>query len=812
MNPESLARAEPEKPARSPRGSRPDVSGTPRASRGAMAFLEDFPEPGECSPSGSGTNGALAPNARALSPDELRPAIAVLRERGATLFSCRAWDRAWDLALVATQDEPKWKQPIGLPHKKDLVDKGDIVDYFSGRELAEYCERLDPARTSLPGIVPATLGSGFIVLDGDTDTAGAREAALDAIRDALGEPWLVLATRADKPHRFHAWFGALPEGALRPNGFWLYGETRCAGGYVCLHGPAARELAEALASPPAGDALVTPEQFVTFVERYPKPKGKATGAQRALMPPDGSPVPEAPAAGSGANGAHAAGEGRSRTRASMLAHEGGRNIELNKQAFIAAKRGEDRAGAYARLRVACTLETAEFDHTFESGWTAGEAERGKPWRGTNGAAPAGEDDDAGMHVAPYRADGLSECLDSQSIRLRYNVLALQAEFLLPGRTEWEKSNDLIMSWVRSRIESTCLRQGKKHLEPWLASDARWKVMINTLLYERQVNPLAEWLETLPEWDGKPRIDDLFQSLWHLDASNSNIALARWGSCFMFLGLVQRTLDPGCKLDEIPLLFGRIDLGKSILGPSMLPAHLQRLFGDSLSLTAKGKERIEATQGKAVVEIPELAGFRIADVDSMTAYLSRTTDEARLSYRRDPEQIPRRWIAYASTNRPDAVPNSPGARRRFAPITIEARREDPAAFLNVHRDLLFAEALARYHRGERANLPSELKSILVEAAEEHRSRETLEDLIEACIGRGDEQGESDALAADQIAGIIGMLHTGTSTPKSYASLSRAARLELAKSLESLGWRKCLDSVQGEDGKRVRARVWRRTVGA
>ena len=364
MNPGSLARAEPEKPARSPRGSRPG---------GAQA-------------SSQAAEGASAP---AISASGLRAAVAALRAAGATMFPCRSFD----------PDHPKgekqrWKDPIGLPKK------GGRRDYWHARKLAEHCTRLDAARTGLPGIVSGTLASGFLVIDLDTDTAEDLATALAALEDALGAPWRLVPTSHFRPHRRHAWYGVDPgDGedltAMRlgqkKQPLWRYGETRCTDGFVCLHGAAAVVLAEALQAPPRD--LVTPERFRAFCERFPhQSKASAAngnGAQASLLAGDGAQSVSEGDSGTRATGGGARSRPRSVGRGAALpalAREGNRNNTLNTEAFKAAKRGEDRADAYALLRDACTLESAEFDRTFESGWTAGQAERGWEGRRANGHA------------------------------------------------------------------------------------------------------------------------------------------------------------------------------------------------------------------------------------------------------------------------------------------------------------------------------------------------------------------------------------------------------------------------------------------
>lgn len=179
-------------------------------------------------------------------------AVARLRDAGGILFACDA----------------KTKRPLSTP--KDAK--------WDSRELREAVRNQDPGE--LPGIVPGTLGGGFIVFDGDTDTDEDRAAALAALRTDLGEPWLLLST--SKPNRFHAWYavrvveGGNDHATAIGQPYWRYGETRCAKGYICLHGDAAAHLADAMAATPPGVAL-TPERVKTFCALHPKPKSPKRG-------------------------------------------------------------------------------------------------------------------------------------------------------------------------------------------------------------------------------------------------------------------------------------------------------------------------------------------------------------------------------------------------------------------------------------------------------------------------------------------------------------------------------------------------------
>ena len=222
--------------------------------------------------------------------------------------------------------------------------------------------------------------------------------------------------------------------------------------------------------------------------------------------------------------------------------------------------------------------------------------------------------------------------------------------------------------------------------------------------------------------------------------DENWTLAQWGSVYILLGTIQRSYEPGVKLDEMLVIIGPPGIGKSTLLRHLLPPHLQTLFSDGLDLAADAKERVEALQGRAIVEIGEMAGARRADLESLKTFLSRTDDgNVRLAYRHNPEPMPRMANLVGTADRPDPLPDDNNVRR-FVPVTLEDG--DPAAlrtFIDDCREQLWAEALALYRKGESARLPESLKGIQAKAAAGARAVNTiLEDRVMTFLG-GKPQG-------------------------------------------------------------------------
>ena len=123
------------------------------------------------------------------------------------------------------------------------------------------------------------------------------------------------------------------------------------------------------------------------------------------------------------------------------------------------------------------------------------------------------------------------------------------------------------------------------------------------------------------WDNKPRIDGLLSRLF--GAADDD--LSRWASRYIGLGALQRSYQPGSKLDETPVLIGDQDVGKSAFTKAWFDAEHIHWHGEGADLAAKGKEQAEALDGRVIVELSELDGVKKADITKLKAFLTRTDD-------------------------------------------------------------------------------------------------------------------------------------------------------------------------------------------
>ena len=138
----------------------------------------------------------------------------------------------------------------------------------------------------------------------------------------------------------------------------------------------------------------------------------------------------------------------------------------------------------------------------------------------------------------------------------------------------------------------------------------------------------------------------------------------------------------------------------------------------------------------IVELSELTGFRRAELESLKAFISRRDDGAtRLAYRRDPETALRRCILVGTSNDFECLPNDPSGNSRYVPIQC-GQGSHVELYLAARRQQLWAEGLAHYNNGLRANLPRNLMALQEQHGERHRRKDALiEDAVASIIGEG-----------------------------------------------------------------------------
>ena len=253
----------------------------------------------------------------------------------------------------------------------------------------------------------------------------------------------------------------------------------------------------------------------------------------------------------------------------------------------------------------------------------------------------------------------------------------------------------------------------------------------------------------PRGDGEDRIDFWLGHVFEVGDIHDD--LLSWASRSVLMGVVKRTDHPGEKHDEMVVLVGPQGIGKSTAWAWLLPGEPTAravVFGRCSRFTTTRRPKAEALQGMVLVEASEMTGSTKAEVETIKKFLSRTNDNIRLTYRRDPSPLLRRCMIVGTTNDPRCLPNDASGNRRFLPVPCTAG--DPAAtraYLDEQRDQLWAEACHRIRENhETAYLPDSLKAAQSELTEQYRAvDEVAEEVIGAWL-----DANPQAVTANQVA--------------------------------------------------------------
>ena len=398
----------------------------------------------------------------------------------------------------------------------------------------------------------------------------------------------------------------------------------------------------------------------------------------------------------------------------------GRHQRLVAAAVNARRNGQPRTAAQTEVEtLAAGIKPAALNPG--PGGRPSEADAVVEWAYTTVAAEEGK---AQLEWWGLSDRMLAACLKAVNTEIRWNTRAGQVEVLHP-QEGWTQGTDRLIEYMFQRIEERVrVDKGKGPTPPgWggARSGARASAF-QALLHTKEVDPFREWLDQLPPWDGTARINNLIEAAGLTPAETTDKALMTWAGQSVLVAAAARAYKPGRLHREMIILIGPQAIGKSTLWRMAIPPEHPEWYGDQLNMKSTAKQRLEAIDGKVLVECAEMAGFGKADIESMKAFLSSTADNtARRAYARTAEQNPRRCVLVGTSNDNLTLPNDPTGNTRYVPILLTAG--NPAQvreWWETNRTQAWAEALHRYQAGQPTWMPDDLMDAHSTAADRHQT--------------------------------------------------------------------------------------------
>jgi predicted P-loop ATPase len=287
----------------------------------------------------------------------------------------------------------------------------------------------------------------------------------------------------------------------------------------------------------------------------------------------------------------------------------------------------------------------------------------------------------------------------------------------------------------------------------------------------EFHPVLDYLDNL-EWDGTKRVD-----AWLVTYGGAkDTDYTRAVGALLLVAAVRRVRHPGCKFDEMPVLESPQGMVKSMTLQAL--AVKDEWFSDDLPFNIDSQKAIERLQGKWIVEAAELSGMRNSEIEHVKAFLSRTTDRARLAYGRIVAQVRRQCVIVGTTNSAKYLKDTTG-NRRFWPVRVKIFDLE---LLKRDRDQLWAEAAAREAAGESIRLDPRLWAEAAEAQKDRLIEDPFFDALQEHLG-----GMAGKIASSSVWEILGV-RAGNQTQEHNRRMGDAMR--------RLGWKRTKVKIGGQ----------------
>lgn len=310
--------------------------------------------------------------------------------------------------------------------------------------------------------------------------------------------------------------------------------------------------------------------------------------------------------------------------------------------------------------------------------------------------------------------------------------------------------------------------------------------VEVVARDRLFHPVREYLDALV-WDGAPRIEAWLSTYLGAEGNPYTRAVGpRW-----LISAVARIYRPGAKVDCALILEGPQGIKKS----SALQIMGQPWFTDRLS-DLSSKDAAMETRSVWIIEIAELDTMSRAEVGTIKAFISRTTDRFRPPYGKRLVDLPRQCVFAGSINPEGGYLKDATGGRRFWPVACDAI--DIAA-IERDRDQLWAEACVRFRAGDPWWLDNDnLESLAAEQQADRYQGDAWDGPIRRYLEHITEQNEG-VTVAEILQKALGMER---------ARWTQADQNRVVRTLTSMGFRQYRARVGGHGNSAQRERRYRR----
>ena len=363
---------------------------------------------------------------------------------------------------------------------------------------------------------------------------------------------------------------------------------------------------------------------------------------------------------------------------------------------------------------------------------------------------------------------MTEMYLQDHFEFRNNVLNGKVEFRLKGDADYRPLTER----AQNSIVLDMLREG-------LDNEGNPKTLCQLYLHSEAVpvyDPIRDYLEHLPQWDGHNHVADLFNRLPGITSEQAGY-LAVWLRSAVAHWMQMDTLHGN---ECVPTLIGSQGCGKTTFLRRMLPQHLRQYYLDHLNLSNKFDKEMALTNN-LLVNLDELDAIRPSQHAALKQTLSKSKVNGRPIYGASQEDRARYASFVATTNNPHPLTDATGSRRYICLQIPDGQYINNVG--EIDYDQLYAQVL---HEVQDEKAPywftNEEVARIQELNQNFMEQKDMAEIVKACFRKPKEGEKAQSMNSTQ---MLNVLHTAYPSLK----INHSAKLFLSETMKDMGYEIC-----------------------
>ena len=360
---------------------------------------------------------------------------------------------------------------------------------------------------------------------------------------------------------------------------------------------------------------------------------------------------------------------------------------------------------------------------------------------------------------------MTEMYLQDHFEFRNNVLNGKVEFRPKGDADYRPLTER----AQNSIVLDMLREG-------LDNEGNPKTLCQLYLHSEAVpvyDPVRDYLEHLPQWDGHNHVADLFNRLPGITSEQAGY-LAVWLRSAVAHWMQMDSLHGN---ECVPTLIGSQGCGKTTFLRRMLPQHLRQYYLDHLNLSNKFDKEMALTNN-LLVNLDELDAIRPSQHAALKQTLSKSKVNGRPIYGASQEDRARYASFVATTNNPHPLTDATGSRRYICLQIPEGQYINNVG--EIDYDQLYAQVL---HEVQDEKAPywftNEEVARIQELNQNYMEQKDMAEIVKACFRKPEEGENVEPLKSSRVLELI--KHSFPALP-----INSRVRIQLGFAMKELGF--------------------------